>query len=236
MVRLHYIGLWNYADDEGRGVDEPRLLKAELWALDDTVTARKVEGYMAALEVAKRIVRYEVAGQGYYSVVNWKQHQKINKPQVSELPPPPLTEVSGNAPGTGTELSIQEGKGREGGREEEGNGVAALTPQQRMFGAVCEGMGYEFETLTPPDEADVGKVAAALLARGLDPDDCETYIAWLTGNDSPVVGGTRLTIHTLPKWVKDWKAKPRVVQKSTGAASAPGRTLAQAEQLRRAGL
>lgn len=114
--------------------------------------------------------------------------------------------------------------------------LATLSPQQEMFGLVCEGMGYDHTKLSAPDAADVGKVASALLARGLHPDEFSAYLAWLAGDSSPIVGGTRLTLHSLPKWVKDFKATPLIVSKSPNGMSAPGRTLAQAEELRRAGL
>ena len=43
VVRWTFVGLLGYVDDYGRGVDELRLLKAELYPLDDDVTLKKIE-------------------------------------------------------------------------------------------------------------------------------------------------------------------------------------------------
>jgi hypothetical protein len=123
-TRLTYIGLWTYLDDEGRGVDDARLIKAELWPLDDNYTTKKVEKDLEMLTKMDRICRYEVQGKGYLHVVRWK-HQRINRPQPSLLPHCAFTEHSVNAHGTISEhsppvhgtisdRSRPEGKGREG--------------------------------------------------------------------------------------------------------------------------
>ena len=37
--RLTFIGLWTHVDDEGRCVDDSRLIKAAIWPLDDRTAA-----------------------------------------------------------------------------------------------------------------------------------------------------------------------------------------------------
>lgn len=88
-VRLHFALLWTYADDDGRGIDNPKLIKAELWPLDDDATAETVEGWQAELERNGRIVRYEADGKRYFSVTNFDEHQKPQKRTDSKHPPPP---------------------------------------------------------------------------------------------------------------------------------------------------
>lgn len=85
-ARLHFAMLWTYADDAGRGVDNPKLIKGELWPLDDDVTAEVVEGWQRVLHRHGRIVRYEVDGRRYFEVTNWSEHQKPQHPKDSELP------------------------------------------------------------------------------------------------------------------------------------------------------
>lgn len=91
QARLHFALLWTYSDDAGRGVDNPRLIKAACWPLDDDVTATEVERLQAELADNGRIVRYEVDGKRYYEVANWSEHQKPQHPKPSTLPPPPDT-------------------------------------------------------------------------------------------------------------------------------------------------
>lgn len=86
-ARLTFIGLWTHVDDGGRCVDEVRLIRAALWPLDDRL-ASDVEEDLKVLQDASLIVRYEHAGRRYLAVRNWREHQRIDKPKPSKLPPP----------------------------------------------------------------------------------------------------------------------------------------------------
>lgn len=113
-TRLTFIGLWTYVDDEGRGVDDPRLIKAELWPLDDTYTAKKVDRDLDQLAAAGRVERYAVDGRRYLRITTWAEHQRINRPQPSTLPTPcGFSERAVNEQGARTEDALPEGKGRE---------------------------------------------------------------------------------------------------------------------------
>jgi hypothetical protein len=123
-TRLTFIGLWTYVDDSGRGVDDARLVKAELWPLDDGMTARKVENELRRLADAGQIIRYEVEGRRYLAVTEWEQHQRINRPTPSVLPPPFDGEYDiphGDLPsGSGAaHCAISESSGQEGNRDGE---------------------------------------------------------------------------------------------------------------------
>lgn len=125
-ARLTYIGLWTYVDDAGRGVDDTRLIKAELWPLDDKYTATKVGQDLDELVERGRICRYQDAGHSYLHVVQWGRHQKISHPQPSAIATCTIPEHSGKLPessrnghGTDPERSAENIVGREGkGREE----------------------------------------------------------------------------------------------------------------------
>ncbi|GAA4221448.1 hypothetical protein FHR32_005091 [Streptosporangium album] len=86
-TRLTFIGLWTHCDDEGRCVDEARLIKAALWPLDDR-TAADIEKDLGALSESSLIARYEVGGRRYLAVCGWDEHQRINRPTKSKLPAP----------------------------------------------------------------------------------------------------------------------------------------------------
>jgi hypothetical protein len=87
--RLHFVLLWTYTDDAGRGIDNPRLIKAACWPLDDDMTAKKIDALQAELAANGRIRRYEVDGKRYFEVRNWSEHQKPQHPKESALPPAP---------------------------------------------------------------------------------------------------------------------------------------------------
>lgn len=139
-ARLTFIGLWTQCDDEGRCVDNARLIKAALWPLDDR-TAKDVEGDLEELTKARLIVRYSftegslnthgaLSERYWIAVCGWREHQRINRPSESKIPSPPgpvappknhlrpaETPHSLRTHGGLTEDSLQERKGKEQGKE-----------------------------------------------------------------------------------------------------------------------
>lgn len=87
--RLHFAMLWTYADDEGRGADNPRLIKGALWPLDDHIDHDAINAFHDELEQAQRIVRYEVDGRRYFQINDFTKHQHPTRPVKSVLPAPP---------------------------------------------------------------------------------------------------------------------------------------------------
>lgn len=146
-ARLTWIGLWTHCDDAGRAKDNARLIKGDVWPLDD-VNLREIEEDLETLAGHGRIVRYEVDGKRYLEIANWRDHQAISKPTASKIPgpgtdrasqpdrpsppgsgtvPAVLPEDSGNAPGGLPEDSRGERKGREG-KGREGDARASANP------------------------------------------------------------------------------------------------------------
>lgn len=121
-ARLTFAGLWTEADDHGRGVADPRIIKGALWALEDDVTHQHVSAHLRVLAETGHIRLYEVAGETYYEVANWDRHQAAAYRRGEPKHPAPdgyLDDVSHDdvqesAAGT------QESAGREQGREGKG--------------------------------------------------------------------------------------------------------------------
>lgn len=91
--RLTFIGLWTHADDYGRAVDNPRIIKGAIWPLDDEVTPTDVSLHIHLLEERGLIARYEVDGRRYLHAVKWTSHQKVSHPQEARIPACPLHEA-----------------------------------------------------------------------------------------------------------------------------------------------
>lgn len=93
-ARLFYIGLWNFADDEGRFKANNALLKAQIFPYDD----KKVNIQKLKQELGNKIQWYVVDGLQYGFIRNFLKYQKIDKPSESKLPKPPenFDEQSGN--------------------------------------------------------------------------------------------------------------------------------------------
>jgi len=84
-ARLMFIGLWTYADDSGRGLDEPRLIKAALFPLDDGITVKVINRLMGELAGKGRIVRYhDPDGLPLFEITKWSKHQRIDRPSPSK--------------------------------------------------------------------------------------------------------------------------------------------------------
>lgn len=95
-ARLTFVGLLNFADDEGYHVDDARLVKAEVYPFDD-LTAAEIHGHLAEMEHARIIHRYEAHGEPCLHVLDFRDPetkerrtpwgQRPQKPQPSRFPP-----------------------------------------------------------------------------------------------------------------------------------------------------
>jgi hypothetical protein len=85
-ARLLFIQLWTVADDCGRVRAASRVLASLLYPFDDDAPGL-IEGWLAELDREKCIVRYVVDGTTYLQIVKWLEHQKIDRPSKSFLPP-----------------------------------------------------------------------------------------------------------------------------------------------------
>jgi len=84
-ARLTFIGLWTHVDDEGRCVNDARLIKAAVWPLDDR-TSGEVAKDLQLLSESSLITQYKVGDRSYLLVNSWREHQKINRPTASKFP------------------------------------------------------------------------------------------------------------------------------------------------------
>lgn len=213
LERLTFIGLWNYADDEGRGLYDARLIKAAIWPLEDKITAARVRKHVERLAELELLTCYEVHERSYLSVNGWGEHQSISKPRPSRLPEPP-----GKAPGIVPDDSSRERKGKEGNREGKGMDIA---PRNRdaLFEVVAEVCGIDWHELTQTSRGALNKAVAQLRPLNPDPED----VRFRAGNwpyDVPL---------TPTALAKHWPAlsKLRVSKPRSGTS----RALALADQL-----
>lgn len=88
-VMVTFAGIWCWADDYGRGEDDAALVKAAVWPRRRSMTEKKVAADVENLIGAHVLCRYEVAGHRLLHVVNWREHQKVQHPTPSKLPPCP---------------------------------------------------------------------------------------------------------------------------------------------------
>ena len=83
VVHMFAAALLNYSDDEGFFNANPKLIKAELFPLREP--SMNVHGMLSELSKIGYIKLYKgVDGKTYGHVVNFLEHQKVNRPQASK--------------------------------------------------------------------------------------------------------------------------------------------------------
>ena len=96
LGRILFAGLWCLADGEGRLEDRPKRIKVEVLPYDDC----DVNELLQELHNKGFILRYQVSGQGYISVLNWHKHQRPHvKEAESGLPVPEIPVLAPEKPG-----------------------------------------------------------------------------------------------------------------------------------------
>jgi len=139
-TRLTFIGLWTHVDDEGRCVDDARLVKAAIWPLDDR-TSHDVELDLKWLSESSLITRYKVGERSFIQVTNWREHQKINRPTRSKFPPvEQATEIVGApAPASSSQPSTSSDESSPSKRE--GNTEDSVSAHGDLTGGKEQGTG-----------------------------------------------------------------------------------------------
>lgn len=83
--RLLFMGLISNADDEGRLVGHPAIIKSTVFPYDE-ISIKKTEEMLNNLAELKIIIIYENDNQTYIQIINFNKYQTINKPTVSRYP------------------------------------------------------------------------------------------------------------------------------------------------------
>jgi len=93
-ARLLFIGLLNFANDNGVIKDSPLQLKINIFPMDNDIGATEVDNYLNELEHSRMINRYVAVYEGedrhFLHIRGFNKHQKINRPTPSDLPALPI--------------------------------------------------------------------------------------------------------------------------------------------------
>jgi len=176
-VRWTFVGLPGYLDDLGRGLDDVRLIKAELYPLDDDMTIKKLDQHLSEIAASGPLCRYEVDGKRYLHLVNWDEHQKVNRPSPSRIPHCPKHEPSSRDHGSLSEPSVSPHGARtepsppsrapadQGTGKGTGKGIAPDKPpreRDELFDALTSACGIDPKTLTDSGRGAVNKALKEL--------------------------------------------------------------------------
>ena len=87
-ARLLFVQLWTIVDDCGRTRASLADLASRLYPRDDDAPAL-LPGWLDELEREGCLEGYTIEGVDYLRIVNWRKHQKIDRPTPSRLPAAP---------------------------------------------------------------------------------------------------------------------------------------------------
>lgn len=137
-ARLLFLGLLNFADDEGRMAYSFMRLKMQIFPNDEIDILPLVKELWIT---TKMVAIYEVDGSKYLQVNNFRRHQKNEKHTPSKFPAP----KSGNPPLEAEISTGKEWKGKEGNRKgKKQNPSVAVAPVDERKSVVREAIkkGY----------------------------------------------------------------------------------------------
>jgi len=87
-ARLLWLGLITMADDDGRLRELPTLIAGHVFPYDDVPPGR-LQKWLREVAESGMVTRYEVGGKRYIAFPTWTEHQRVDRPSPSDLPPPP---------------------------------------------------------------------------------------------------------------------------------------------------
>lgn len=117
LARLLFIGLWNFADDQGYLDYKPKQIKMRVLPADDA----DIDALIAELLDAGRVAAYSSPLGPQLRIVHWARHQRVEKAAKARFDPAELRLISRSAP---EELGKRP---EESGKSPEDSGNAPLT-------------------------------------------------------------------------------------------------------------
>jgi len=85
LARLLFIGMWNFADDYGRGEYSPVRMKMQILPADSA----DISELLGEIRREGLIVVYAVEGKDYFAIKGFGKHQKVDHRVASKHPEPP---------------------------------------------------------------------------------------------------------------------------------------------------
>lgn len=89
-ARLLFVGLWCFADRDGRFENKPRKIKASIFPVDDV----DIPDLLKQLEKRGLIRAYESDGESYFDIPTFSQHQRPHKNESQSKIPPWVGELA----------------------------------------------------------------------------------------------------------------------------------------------
>ena len=89
LERLLFIGMWNFADDEGLIKAHPMYIKSQIFPYDD-IKKKDIKSAIENLNKKELIFLYSNNSQQYAWIIKFRIYQRIDKPQKPINPSPSI--------------------------------------------------------------------------------------------------------------------------------------------------
>jgi hypothetical protein len=106
-ARLMFIGMWNFADDNGNMGYSAKRIKMQVFPADNIETQPLIDELLTHGVLSE----YSVNGEKFLHIKGFSKHQVINRPSSTAIPKPQFSEDSVSTHGALTDG--REGKGKE---------------------------------------------------------------------------------------------------------------------------
>jgi uncharacterized phage protein (TIGR02220 family) len=90
LERLLFIGMWNFADDEGLINANPLFLKSQIFPYDERLKISEVQKALVHFDSLKMVYLYKINNQPYAWIIKFRSYQRIDKPQKPLCPTPSI--------------------------------------------------------------------------------------------------------------------------------------------------
>ena len=77
--RLLFLGLFNFADDQGVIKSNPVYIKSRVFPYDEDLRVNELKNWLGALVQARMLIPFQHKGEGYYVIRTFNGHQKIDQ-------------------------------------------------------------------------------------------------------------------------------------------------------------
>lgn len=148
-AKLLAIGLLNYADDEGYFWANPKMIRGALFPFDEDST--NVQRGLDLLSAEGYVITGKTPdGRAWGKVVNFSKHQRVDRPQASEIKPiATIQDDSSNDLRMLDDQSLLDRKGMEGKGKEINTGASARTvfvvPTAEQVTSYSQEIGYPMD-------------------------------------------------------------------------------------------
>jgi len=142
VVRLFYIGTWNFSDDYGVIEDNLPKLKAQIFPYE---TSLDIEPHRNKLVEMGKLIPFEANSKKWLFIKNFLKWQKVEKPSKWQNPTPPL-EIIGN-----TMIELYSGRSRGGVVSEVKRSEVKRSEEKKMANAIIAYFMNEYKSIKETD-------------------------------------------------------------------------------------